>query len=123
MSEKAMEETKDFYKYQILDSDEKVRLTLELPTYPDNCGWFRVAYPDGRAYTLMGLDDRIEDYIKDHRFTDGTYDGDVEADEDTEYVELKQELVKVVSSRVDSVTARNIVDELWGQFKIERPDC
>ena len=116
--EKDMETVGDCYVYRITNEDEITRLVLELPKHPDNVGWVRVRLSDGRRYTLYGLDNMIEEYVEQHK-----NDDEVEADEDNEYIELKQELVKVVSSRVDSVTARNIVDELWGQFKIERPDC
>jgi len=112
---KALEPKDGFYEYDIIDEDEVTRLTLRLPVFPDNCGWFKVKYPDGRGYTLYGLDTTIEEYINDH-----PNDDEVEADEDNELIELRNDLLKTLTSKTDKATAKALFDELWGNYKIDR---
>ena len=117
MVNEELETTKDFYVYRTYTEKGDPEIVLRLPTYPDNCGWFEIDLPDGRKYTVFDMSMLIEEYTEQY----GPSGEAMEANEDNEFIELKNELVERMASKIDGKTAKEIVEDLWGNYKIERP--
>ena len=105
---------------------ETPEFTLWLPDYPDNVGWFRVKFPDGREYTVYNLEEIIDEFIDSvGRDDEGNIYNDALEDTNTEanqQIELKNQLYTTLRKNLDEKQAQQVTDLLWGKYKITEPE-